>query len=309
MRHRSRHGQNVAEAGTEAVLITGASSGIGQAIALDLAGRGVTVFAGVRKAGDAPEADGLPGVVHEIVLDITRGDQIMDAADAIRRLLGRQRLRAVVNNAGVATGGPLEYVDIDDMRHQFEVNVFGQLAVTQAVLGLIRAHRDGRVLFMGSIGGRIAAPFFGPYAASKHALHGMAESMRRELRPWNIRVSLLVPGAVTTPIWSKASHSVRNSAKRLPAGAMELYGSALEDTLRYVVSAAAGRSIPLPVVVRAARHALYARHPRAVYLVGAEARAGATLSAALPTRVFDALLARQMSRSLLRPRPMSARHR
>ncbi|MFB7262416.1 SDR family NAD(P)-dependent oxidoreductase [Streptomyces nojiriensis] len=297
VRRHSPFGRHLEETRDEAVFVTGTSSGIGRAIALDLAGRSVTVFAGVRRAGDAPKGDGLPGAVHEILLDVTSGSQITEAADSIRRLLGRQRLRGVVNNAGAATGGPLEYVTIDEMRHQFEVNVFGQLAVTQAVLDLIRDHGDGRVLFTSSIAGHIAAPCFGPYAASKHALNGMAESMRRELRPWNIRVSVLVPGAVATPIWSKADHSVQGLTDRLPTRAKELYGSTLENMRRYMASAAAGRSISPSVVARAARHALYARQPKAVYLMGAEARAGVALSTALPTRVFDALLARQLSRS------------
>lgn len=290
--------QHVDGTAAGAIFITGASSGIGKAIALDLAGRGVTVFVGVRKPGDAPESDDLPGQVHEILLDITSSSQIMQAADSIRQLLGRERLRAVVNNAGNAVGGPLEFVEIDQIRHQFEVNLFGQLAVTQAVLELIRAHGDGRVLFMSSTGGRIAAPFVGPYAASKHALNGMADSMRRELRPWNIQVSVLAPGAVATPIWDKANISMQDLMNQLPARAIELYGDALKGMHRYIAAIAAGRSIPPEDVVRAVRHALYARHARTAYLIGMEARVGATLSTVLPARIFDVLLTKQMGYNL-----------
>jgi len=283
--------QRFGEAAAGAVLVTGASSGIGRALALDLASRGVTVFAAVRTAGDAPVESGR---VHEILLDVTDAAQIVEAADTIRRTLGPERLRALVNNAGIAVGGPLEYVPIDDVRRQFEVNVFGQLAVTQAVLELIRAHGDGRVLFMGSIGGRVAAPFVGPYAASKHALKGMAEAMRRELRPWNVQVCVLTAGAVATPIWHKAGQAARDLTDRLPTLAMQRYDRPMDGMRRYIAAAAAGRAIPPAPVVRAARHALYARRARVTYLIGAEARIGVALSAALPARVFDALLARQM---------------
>jgi NAD(P)-dependent dehydrogenase (short-subunit alcohol dehydrogenase family) len=292
VRTRSRSEQAEDKAAAGAVFITGTSSGIGRALALDLARRGVTVLAGVRRVGDAPTCASLPGPVHEIVVDITNASQIADAAGRIRHLVPHGRLRAVVNNAGVAVGGPLEYVAIDELRHQFEVNVFGQLAVTQAVLELIRAHGDGRVVFVSSIGGRIAAPFIGPYAASKHALNGMAESMRRELRPWNIQVAVLVPGAVATPIWLKSRDSARDVSRRLPPRGMELYGDALKGMRHYITAAADGRTISTQQVVRAARHALYAKRAHATYLIGAEARTGVALSTGLPARVFDALLAR-----------------
>jgi NAD(P)-dependent dehydrogenase (short-subunit alcohol dehydrogenase family) len=277
--------------GSGAVLVTGASTGIGRALVLDLATRGVTVLAAVRAAGEAPAGDGR---IQEILLDVTDAAQIAPLNEAIRCRLGTQRLRGVVNNAGIAVGGPLEYVSIDEMRRQFEVNLFGQLAVTQAVLELLRAHGDGRVVFTSSIGGRVAAPFVGPYAASKHALNGMAEAMRRELRPWHIQVSVLAPGAVATPIWDKAGEAARQLADRLPARGVELYDRRMDGMRRYLAAAAAGHSIPPGRVVRAARHALYARRARAVYLIGAEARVGSALSNALPARMFDTLIARQM---------------
>jgi NAD(P)-dependent dehydrogenase (short-subunit alcohol dehydrogenase family) len=274
------------------VLITGASSGIGRALAVDLAGRGVTVVAGVRKAGDAPTGDGAPGRIHEVLLDVTRPDQIERATGTVRRRLAGQRLRAVVNNAAVGLGGPLEFLAMDDLRRQFEVNLFGQLAVTQAFIEPLRAHGDGRVLFVSSLSGRVAAPFTGPYAASKHALDALAECLRRELRPWRIQVSVLVPGAVATPIWGKARDAAESQLDRLPPAAVRLYGDGLAAMRRYVTTVAPARAVPPEAVVRAARKALYARRPRATYLIGADTRAVLTLSRALPTHAFDALLAR-----------------
>jgi NAD(P)-dependent dehydrogenase (short-subunit alcohol dehydrogenase family) len=281
--------------------VTGASSGIGRAIAVDLARRGVMVFAGVRTRGTAPAQADLRGPVCEVLIDVTDRDQIAEAAEFLPRQLAGRQLRGVVNNAGIAVGGPLEYLDVDEVRRQFEVNVFGQLAVTQAVLGLLRAHGDGRIVFLGSVGGHVAAPCFGPYAASKHALRAIADALRRELRPWHIHVSTLTPGAVATPIWQRGDEFLQDLIGRLPDRAMTLYGGALEDARHYVSAAAGGRSISSAAVVRPARHALFARRPRPTYLIGAEARAGVIMSTFLPAGLFDALLARQLSRPLHEP--------
>src|SRR5262249_49117245 len=152
------------------VLITGTSSGLGRALALDLAGRGGTVLAGVRRADTAPRVDGSSGVIHEIVLDVTSPRDVETVATRLEAVVPAAGLRAVVNNAGIGVGAPLEFVALDALRDQFEVNVFGQVAVTQALLELLRSHGDGRVVFMSSIAGRTATPFLGPYAASKRAL-------------------------------------------------------------------------------------------------------------------------------------------
>jgi len=274
-----------------AVLVTGASTGIGRAIVTDLAGAGVTVFAGVRDESAAPTTTG-PGRIHPLLLDVTDSAQVAEAGTAISEAIGSDGLRGVVNNAGIGIGGPLEFVPMDEMRRQFEVNLFGQLAVTQAVLGMLREHGDGRVVYTSSIGGRVAAPMVGPYAASKHALNGMAESLRRELRPWSIRVSVLAPAAVATPIWDKSAGSIDDAIEWIPPEGRELYGGSI-SSMRKVVAEAADGAIPPERVAEAARHALYATRPKAEYLIGREARAMATLSAALPHRVFDAMVAKR----------------
>ncbi len=274
-----------------AVLVTGASTGIGRAITVDLAGAGAQVFAGVREISDAPSAAG-PGTVQPVLLDVTDAEQVAAAGMAVREAIGPEGLRGVVNNAGIGVGGPLEFLPIDEMRRQFEVNLFGQLAVTQAVLGMLRAHGDGRVVYTSSIGGRVALPMLGPYAASKHALNGMAESLRRELRPWRIQVSVLAPAAVATPIWSKAAEGIDDALELLPPEGRELYGETVSG-MRGMVAGADEGATPPERVAEVARHALYARRPKAEYLIGREARAMATMSAALPHRVVDAMIARR----------------
>ena len=290
---QSLHCRAPVEAIAGAVLITGTSSGLGRAIALDLAGRGVTVLAGVRTVGTAPSGAGLAGRVHEVQLDVTEPTQIAEAVGSIRRFLGDEHLRGLVNNAGTAVAGPLEYADMDELREQFEVNVFGQLAVTQGFLESIREHDSGRIVFMSSVSGRIAAPYVGPYAASKHAVTAMAASLRQELRPWNIHVSVLEPGNVDTPIWSTAAKRLRYLRAELPALAIERYGLALERMSKYVDQVAGGRSMTPDRVVRAARHALFAADPKPAYVIGGEARVAVALSRVLPARAFDAVLDRQ----------------
>ncbi|HEY7923524.1 MAG TPA: SDR family oxidoreductase, partial [Vicinamibacteria bacterium] len=177
---------------TRTALVTGASSGIGAACAARLVRSGWRVLAGVRRKGDAPEG------TEEVQLDVTDAAQIKAAADGV------EELHALVNNAGIAIAMPLEFVPLDELRHQLEVNVVGQVAVTQAFLPVLRRAR-GRIVFVGSIAGRSALPFLGPYAASKHALEAIADSLRVELRPWGIHVAIVEPGSIRTPIWTRGA--------------------------------------------------------------------------------------------------------
>jgi NAD(P)-dependent dehydrogenase (short-subunit alcohol dehydrogenase family) len=192
-------------------LVTGASSGIGAACAARLVGSGWRVFAGVRREGDAPEG------TDEILLDITDADQIAQAAQRIAEL------DALVNNAGIAIAIPLEFIPIDELRRQLEINVIGQVAVTQAFLAHLRRSR-GRIVFVGSIAGRSALPFLGAYAASKHALEALADTWRVELRPFGIEVSLVEPGTIRTPIWTKSAALADSLANGAPPELGELYG-------------------------------------------------------------------------------------
>jgi NAD(P)-dependent dehydrogenase (short-subunit alcohol dehydrogenase family) len=273
-----------------AVLVTGAGSGIGQALAIDLAAHGITVVAGVRAVGQAPRSREGDAAIHEIILDVTVPEHIDRLSREVRTAIGAEPLLALVNNAGIGVGGPLEFVGLDDLRRQFEVNVVGQVAVTQAVLELLRAHGQARIVFVGSIGSRVAAPFFGPYAASKSAIDAIADSWRGELSPWNIRVSVLTVAPAATPIWTKASTTLAELRRRLPSRARDLYGGPLASMARYVDERVPASAIDVGVVVRAARRAVVGGRPRRRYLVGTETRAGVVLSALLPARIFDAIL-------------------
>lgn len=275
-----------------AVLVTGASTGIGRAIVENLRDEGVRVFAAVRDHSTVEEHP----LVTAVRLDVTSADEAKAAAEVVGEALGGGTLRGVVNNAGVAVGGPLEFVDLDEVRRQFEVNVFGQLAVTQAFLPLLRDHGTGaRIVFTSSIGGRVAAPFIGPYAASKHALNGMAESLRRELLPWGIGVSVLAPATVSTPIWDKASTEVGEIVDALPDAATDLYGDSI-GSMRSIIDGAHDAGIPPSKVADAAHHALFSRRPKAEYVIGREAKVMATAASVLPYRVFDRAVLREMSK-------------
>jgi NAD(P)-dependent dehydrogenase (short-subunit alcohol dehydrogenase family) len=276
---------------TPTVVVTGASTGIGRAVVTLLADRGARVVAAVRDLSTAPEHD----LVTPVLLDVTSADEARAAAEVVAGLVGDAGLHGLVNNAGIAVGGPLEHVALDELRRQLEVNVVGQVAVTQAFLPLLRRRgRGARIVFTGSVSGRVGLPMVGPYAASKHALHGLAESWRRELRPFGIGVSVLAPGAVSTPIWAKAGADVDQVVAGLPADAREHYGDVI-DGMRAYVSGADDAGIAPERVARAAHHALFSRRPKAEYLLGNDARA-ATLSWAMPYRALDALIDRQMRR-------------
>lgn len=274
----------------DAVIVTGASTGIGQAMVETFAANGMRVFAAVRDLTTVADHP----LVTPVRLDVTSAQEAHDAAEVVGQALdGGTRLRGIVNNAGIAVGGPLEFLDLDDLRRQLEVNVIGQLAVTQAFLPLLRQHGKGRIVFTSSVAGRMAAPFIGPYAASKHALNGMAESMRRELKPWGIGVSVLAPATVATPIWDKAGADIDEVEGKLPARALELYGEAI-TAMRSISKDARHGGIPASRVAEAAHHAVVARRAKAEYLVGTEAKMIAAASSLLPFRTFDKAVRKQI---------------
>ena len=260
------------------VLITGASSGIGAACAERLAHTGWHVFAGVRAEGAAP-----PGTT-EMLLDVTDAAAIAEAARAVG-----DRLDGLVDNAGIALAAPLEHLPLNELRRQFEVNVVGQLAVIQALLPAIRAAR-GRVVLIGSIAGTSALPFLGPYAISKFGLEALADALRVELAPDGIQVSIVRPGTIATPIWSKP----QPIADTLGAEALERYGSRLE-ALRAFAAARAANAAPVESVAKVVEQALTARRPRARYLVGRDARIRALVER-LPDRLRDRVVARALLR-------------
>jgi NAD(P)-dependent dehydrogenase (short-subunit alcohol dehydrogenase family) len=279
----------MAAPGSNAVVITGASTGIGAACALDLATRGWRVFAGVRKSGDgdalrAKSRDG----VEPVLLDVTEPLSIEDAARFVTDAVGPAGLAGLVNNAGMAVTGPLEALPIAALRNQFEVNVFGQIAVTQAFLPLVRQCR-GRIVNMGSIAGRATTPMMGPYCASKFALESLTDALRLELQPWGIHVSIIEPGAIATPLWDKSKRASVELEAATAADMVQKYAE-VAARIREAVAEAEQRAISPDAVVKAVRHALTAPRPRTRYLVGNDATIRALMQKLLPDRLHDRLL-------------------
>src|SRR4051794_35262517 len=200
--NRLRAKRRIVAAMAGAVVVTGASTGIGEATARELRRRGFDVFAAVRTEEDAERArsEGL----RSVLLDVTDPESIKSAAAEVESALGGARLAGVVNNAGVAISGPIEFVSPDELTRQLDINVVGQVRVTQAFLRLLREGR-GRLVNISSIGGRMALPLVGPYNASKFALEAVSDSLRRELRGQGIDVVVIEPGAIKTPIWQKGN--------------------------------------------------------------------------------------------------------
>ena len=272
------------------VVVTGASTGIGAACALDCAGRGMTVFAGVRDplAGESLAAKGGPSLIP-IMLDVTDERSIMRSTEVVQRVVGEGGLGGLVNNAGIVIGSPLEVIPLSQLRKQLEVNVIGQIAVTQAFLPLLRRGR-GRIVNMGSIAGRGTIPFLGAYSASKFALEALTDALRMELQPWGIQVSIIEPGAIATPLWEKSAKEARDIEASVSEEAKALYGEAVVR-IREAIAQAAKRAIAPEAVVRAVHHALTAARPHTRYLVGSDAKLRAWMVKWLPDRMQDSLLA------------------
>jgi NAD(P)-dependent dehydrogenase (short-subunit alcohol dehydrogenase family) len=270
------------------VVITGASTGIGRATALRLARAGFDVLAGVRREEDGADLRAQDRRIEPVLVDVTDAGQIASLAARV----GALPLAGLVNNAGIAVAGPLEGVPIDLVRRQYEVNVFGLLAVTQALLDPIRAGQ-GRIVNIGSIGGRINTPFVGPYSSSKAAVRSLSAALRRELRPWDIRVALVEPGALDTPIWRKGEAGAQETIDALPDRVRTLYARPLEALVAATRKIAANAS-SADDAAQAIEHALTAERPKAIYTVGREARIQGALHSVLPARTFDALVARAM---------------
>lgn len=269
------------------VLITGAARGIGRAAALRMATLGWEVYAGVRTPADGEDlATAAPqGRVTPLLLDVTDAAQLA----ALDGLLGA-RLDAVVNNAGIAVSAPVEGVRLDELRRQFEVNVVGPVAVTQAVLPRLRAS-GGRVVFVSSVSGRVSSPLMGPYAASKYALEALGDSLRVELRPWGVKVALIEPGSIDTDLWREALEAVDVAEAQLSDEHRALYRAHFAGA-RSTVERIQKQTAPVAKVVEAIEKALTSPKPRARYVVGTDARIQLALKGALPTSAMDAAVAR-----------------
>lgn len=273
---------------TGTVLVTGASTGIGEATVLHLRELGFDPIAGVRKDEDAERLEGQG--VRTTRIDVTDADQIAAAREA----LGAQPLAGLVNNAGIAVAAPLELLPIDRLRQQLEVNLIGQVAVTQAFLPALRRAR-GRIVNVSSIGGRVGLPLVGAYAASKFGLEGVSDSLRRELRAQGVDVILIEPGGVKTPIWKKGEELADEMiGDEMPLEAEQLYGRMIQRMRAETAKIEQERGMEPREVAEVIGTALTARRPRARYLVGRDAKLRGPMAKILPDRVMDRLIGRAL---------------
>jgi NAD(P)-dependent dehydrogenase (short-subunit alcohol dehydrogenase family) len=267
-----------------AVLISGASRGIGRATALRLARAGWDVYATVRRSEDGEELRAEAGErLHVLEVDVASDEQIDALADELP-----ERLDAIVNNAGIVVSGPLESLSADDLREQFEVNVVGAVALTNLVLPKLRASR-GRIVFVSSLSGRISTPMTGAYNASKFAIEAIADAWRLELRRWGVRVVLIEPAMTDTDLWRKAPEALEDGEAGMSAAHRELYADHLAG-MRKAIPRIQKMAKPVDTVTAAIERALTAPRPRARYLVGADVQVQAALNAVTPTRLKDGAL-------------------
>ncbi|NUJ81032.1 SDR family oxidoreductase [Methylocystis sp. FS] len=277
----------------KAVVVTGASTGIGAACVDLLVENGFLVFASVRKDSDAAALTARHGAsVIPLFFDVTDAESIALAARDVEARLEGETLAGLVNNAGVAVPGPLLHLPIDDFRRQIEINLIGQLRIIQAFAPLLgagapRRGAPGRIVNMSSVAGRSAAPFLGAYAASKFGLEGMSDALRRELIVYGVDVVLIEPGMIATPIWDKAEET------DLAMFEGTAYAAPGRRMLEWLVEA--GRRAPGPeVVARAVLRALTATRPPARIPVVRNRFTDYTLRSLLPARLVDWLTARRL---------------
>jgi NAD(P)-dependent dehydrogenase (short-subunit alcohol dehydrogenase family) len=275
------------------MVVSGASTGIGEATARRLAAEGFDVIAGVRTPEDAQRLMSDPsGRIAPAQLDVTVISDITSLAELVATRTDRG-LRGLVNNAGIAVVGPIEVLGVDDWRRQLEVNVIGQVAVTRALLpALFRAR--GRVVNVSSIGGLVAGPLFGPYSASKFAIEAFTDTLRREVAAFGVQVVAVEPGAIATPIWAKGRAEGERRIEAVDRHIEARYAR-MFDVTRAMGDAASRDGLAPGVVADAILTALTAARPRTRYLVGRDARLQARLNWLLPDRIMDRLIRRAMT--------------
>jgi NAD(P)-dependent dehydrogenase (short-subunit alcohol dehydrogenase family) len=265
------------------VLLTGASRGIGYSTATYLAAKGWDVFAGVRNKEDAAKLKAESQHITPIILDITNADHLAALDDLLP-----ERLAAVVNNAAMVVRGPMEAIPPTELRRQLEVNVVGQLAVTQVALPRLR-RSHGRVVFISSLNGRVSFPLLGAYCASKFALEAAADALRMELKSWDIPVVIIEPAQTKTDMWRAAQSRLDEMSPAISEETRQLYEQHLQG-LAKVIARSQKMAVPPTRVVEVIEEALTARRPRARYVVGLGPKLQLAFVTKLPTAMRDRLL-------------------
>ncbi|WP_375487617.1 SDR family NAD(P)-dependent oxidoreductase [uncultured Mycobacterium sp.] len=283
----------------KSVVITGASSGLGRAAALHLADLGYRVFAGVRSTSSAEDLINLPtsaGELIPVLLDVTDASSIARAGDYVELRCADTGVWAVVNNAGVCVSAPLECLPIDALRTQLETNLIGALQITRRFLPLLRASK-GRIVNVSSSIGNVTPPFLGAYAAAELGKEALSDALRRELRPLGVRVSVIQPGVVETPIWRKVRASAEQIIGTAPAEVAATYRSRLTAFLdAHETHVYASKTTPMQYA-NAVAAALVAKRPKTRYRVGADPWISTVARRLTPDRVLDVLVALAVSRS------------
>lgn len=282
---------------SKAILISGASSGIGRALSLELDRQGYQVFAGVRKPDDAEAIRSQSSDrLIPLLLDVTLPETITAACRDVCVKTGGE-LYCLINNAGISIGGSMEFISIENFKHQLDVNVIGQLALTQACLPLLRKG-IGRVIFVSSVAGRLVSPFNSPYGVSKAALVAMADGLRLELAPWNIKISVLIVGSVQTPIWEKSSRMAGEILRFMPAESRDMYGK-MQSRAGKFYAHAGKHGMQVEELVRITKGVIKSSRPKEYILVGRDAVLIELMAKLLPVRWRDWLVRERMG--LLKP--------
>lgn len=274
-----------------AIFISGANSGIGLASVRRLTEFGFKVYAGVLPGEDSSTLETIDAV-EIIALDITKPEMIADAARVVERGVGEGGLFGLFNNAGVPMTGPMEYLPIPALRQQMDVNLFGHVELTQYMLPLLRLAPSARIVNTASILGRVVVPFGGAYSISKHAMEAYSDALRQELAPFGIKVSILEPGAIATPIWTKTVANAQEMIDELPPQAQRYYRAGYVRMAQTSVREGEGGIAP-DVVGRAVLHAFTATRPKIRYVIGKDAQTIALLRRLLPDSVVDWILSKR----------------
>ena len=259
--------------------------------ALMLAKLGHVVYAGVRREEHGQELvrEAGPGAkLHPLILDVTDHEHVASAAERVRTELNGLPFTGVVNNAGIAVAAPLEFLPVDDLRDQFEVNVIGQVAMSQAFLPILREY-EGRLVYVGSVSGLVASRLLGAYAASKFALEAVADAFRRELKPHGVGVSLVEPGRIATPIWDKSMEDGMARLRAMEPVAREYYGGVVEELVDSAKDASVKGTSP-DAVARAVVRALSDKRMRTRYFVGTDAHIVNVLRRVMPDPMLDRIV-------------------